>query len=138
MSVQSGFDHELLEQLAPASKLASYSNSYRGVALLAELLQDVQSVYSVYHSRFHIIVLLNGAKTLVAFDNVPQWAHPEKIDVKALLASLKSESPDLPHIFTIQYKSPIVHVSIDSSTYTLRLDFWQTIFLKRRLFANSF
>lgn len=110
-------EHDLMEQLVPISKTSSYSNSFRGVTLLAELLKDSQGIYRVYHSRCHIFVLLDNAKTLVAFDNVPQWAHPDKIDVSALLSSLKSDSPNLPHIFSLKYSSPVVNLHVDSSMF---------------------
>lgn len=123
MSSPAVLEHELLEQLAPLTKTASYANSFRGISLLTELLKDSKCVYQVYHSRSHIFLLLDDAKTLVAFDNVPQWAHPDKLDVSELLSSLKSSAPSLPHIFSLKYTSPVVHIHVESCTSSFEASF---------------
>lgn len=109
-------DHELLEQLAPITKNAGYSNSFRGIAIFAELLRLDNCVSQVYHSRRHIVVSFNEGKSLVVFDNVPHWAHPEQLNVPSLVSTLLSESPSIPHIFSLRYSSAILSVVLDTRT----------------------
>jgi hypothetical protein len=113
MSNSSGPDHELLEALAPVSKTSQFAQSYRGIALLYELLKTPQLVNQLYHSRKHICAVFNDRKSLIVVDNVPQWAHPEKLDLPSLLQTLLGDSPSIPHIFTLRYASCILFVQLD-------------------------
>jgi hypothetical protein len=120
MSSSSSLDHELLEALVPQTKASSFYNSFRGIALLAELLRSDQLVDHVYHSRRHIALTFKDGKSLIVFDNVPQWAHPDKLDIPALLQSLLGDSSNIPHIFSLRYSSPIIHVQIDTSMFPFK------------------
>ena len=117
MSNSSGPDHELLEALAPVSKTSQFAQSYRGIALLYELLKTPQLVNQLYHSRKHICAVFNDRKSLIVVDNVPQWAHPEKLDLPSLLQTLLGDSPSIPHIFTLRYASSILFVQLDQRSY---------------------
>jgi len=116
MSSSASPDHELLEQLAPITKNVGYSNSFRGIAVFTELLRLDNCVNQVYHSRRHIVVTFKDAKSLVVFDNVPHWAHPEQLDIPTLISTLLSDSPSVPHIFSLRYSSPILTVVLDTRT----------------------
>lgn len=117
----SGSDADLLEALTTQPRSTTYANSLRCGTLINELLKQPSVVSHVYHSRRHLILVYNDQKSLVAFDNVPQWAHPERLDTNAILQSLLSDAPSPPHMLSTRQNSRILHVELDPSMLLLRL-----------------
>jgi hypothetical protein len=117
MNGASGAEAELLEAVTSSGKSTAYANSYRCIPVLNDLLKQPSVVDHVYYSRRHIALVYKGECSLVVFDNVPQWAHPEKLDISSLIQTLLSDSPSPPHVLSLRYSSKIVHLSVDCGTY---------------------
>lgn len=112
----SSSEPDLLEALTAQSKSSSYANSFRCGTLINDLLKQPSLVNRVYHSRRHLVLVFRDQKSLVIFDNVPQWAHPDKLDTSAAIQSLLSDSPNPPHVLALRHASKILHVELDPST----------------------